>query len=55
MTKTCFDKNLKTSVCLGADNSGILREGGGQAVLVANPLLFVRNFCIKSCIVCPSG
>jgi len=44
MKKKYFGKNLKTSVCLGAGSSGILREGGGQAVLVANLLLFVRNF-----------
>lgn len=49
-------KNLKTSIAEdGGSRGGLVRKGGGQAVFVANPLLFARNFCIKSCIVCPSG
>ncbi|KYQ50950.1 hypothetical protein ALC60_10090 [Trachymyrmex zeteki] len=53
-------KYLKASIAVdGGSRGGFVREGGGQAVLVANTLLFVlsdfRNFNIKSCIVCPSG
>lgn len=48
-------KNLRTSIgVLGGRSGGLTRDGGGQAVVVGIPL-FVRNFCIKSCIVNPSG
>jgi hypothetical protein len=48
---------LKTSTgVFGGKRGGIVREGGGQAVLIHDdPPLFDRNFCIKSCIVKPSG
>ena len=46
---------LNTSIgVLGGSKGGFVREGGGQAVVVTT-LLFVLNFCIKSCIVSPSG
>lgn len=38
----------------GGSKGGFVREGGGQAVVVTTPLLAL-NFCIKSCIVNPSG
>lgn len=47
--------NLRTSMGeFGGSKGGFVREGGGQAVVVTTPL-FALNFCIKSCIVNPSG
>lgn len=48
-------KYLKTSMgVFGGSKGGFVREGVGQAVAVTIPL-FALNFCIKSCIVNPSG
>lgn len=47
--------HLKTSMgVFGGSKGGFVREGGGQAVVVTTPL-FAFSFCIKSCIVNPSG
>lgn len=55
ISKENIVNDLKTSIGeLGARRGGFTREGVGQAVLVTDPLL-ARNFCIKSCIVKPSG
>lgn len=46
---------LKTSIgVFGGSNGGFVSEGGGQAVVVTTPR-FALSFCIKSCIVNPSG